>query len=122
MSLERHQAEDLLYKEARLIDEGNLDDWLTLFTQDSHYWIPAGRYDIDPMREVSIIYDDRQRMEERVWRIQSGIAWAQEPLSRTRHVVSNVEVLNSTDDEATVSSYLILFEMRRGAQGAFAGR
>jgi 3-phenylpropionate/cinnamic acid dioxygenase small subunit len=123
MPIDRWEIENFLYKEARLLDEGKLQDWLKLFTEDARYWIPCNRDDIDPMREVSIIYDDRQRMEERVWRIESGLAYAQEPRSRTRHLITNVEALGGeTDDSVAVSSNFVIYELRRGKQEAFAGR
>lgn len=120
--LQRLEVENFLYHEARLIDEGRLEEWLALFTPDARYWIPANRDTIDPLREVSIIYDDRQRMEERVWRIQSGLAYAQEPRSRTRHLITNVEVMEAQDELVKVSSNFVLYELRRGKQTAFAGR
>ena len=59
MPIDRWEIENFLYREARLLDEGKLQDWLKLFTEEARYWIPCNRDDIDPMREVSIIYDDR---------------------------------------------------------------
>jgi benzoate/toluate 1,2-dioxygenase beta subunit len=123
MAAGRQDIESFLYYEARLIDEHKLDDWLSLFTDDARYWVPCNRDSIDPMREVSIIYDDRQRMGERVWRIQeSDAAYAQEPRSKTRHLISNVELVNVDDEQAVVSSNFSIFELRRGTQTAFAGR
>jgi 3-phenylpropionate/cinnamic acid dioxygenase small subunit len=75
------------------------------------------------MRQVSIIYDDRQRMEERVWRIESGLAYAQEPRSRIRHLITNVEVLpGETEDSASISSNFVVYELRRSKQSAYVGR
>jgi 3-phenylpropionate/cinnamic acid dioxygenase small subunit len=123
MNVDRQEVENFLYKEARLLDDGKLQEWLALFTPDARYWIPCNRDDIDPMREVSIIFDDRQRMEERVWRIESGLAYAQEPRSRTRHLLTNVEVLpGETEDSAATSSNFVVYELRRGKQLAFVGR
>src|SRR4051812_1093271 len=93
----RLAVEAFLYREARLIDEGHFDEWLTLFTEDAHYWCPSNRDDVDPEREVSIIYDDRVRLSDRVWRLQSGKAFAQQPPSRTCRLISNVEVLDGPD-------------------------
>lgn len=123
MNVDRQEVENYLYKEARLLDEGRLQEWLALFTAEARYWIPCNRDDIDPMREVSIIFDDRQRMEERVWRVESGLAYAQEPRSRIRHLITNVEVLpGETEDSAATSSNFVVYELRRGKQLAYVGR
>lgn len=120
--VDREEIENFLYKEARLIDSRQFDDWLSLFTDDAIYWVPCNRDDIDPTREVSIIYDDRQRMEDRIWRLQSGLAYAQDPPSRTRRLLSNIEIMDATEDKVTVSSCFAIFELRRGVQTTFAGR
>jgi benzoate/toluate 1,2-dioxygenase subunit beta len=132
---DQHAIERFLYHEARLLDEGQLDDWLALFTPDAYYWIPCNANDVDPTRHVSLIYDDRQHLEDRIWRIKSGWAHAQDPPSHTRRIVGNVEphpaptagepVVSSemiVPSELVVSSTFILVELRRGAQTLFAGR
>ena len=36
---------DFIAREAALLDEGQFDDWLALFTEDGHYWVPLlGRF------------------------------------------------------------------------------
>ena len=91
--VELKEIEAILYKEARLINEDQLDEWLDLFTQNSVYWVPCNDNDIDPETHVSMIYDDRNRMEERVWRLQTGLAYGQQPRSKTRHLITNIEIL-----------------------------
>jgi len=81
-----------LAREARLMDEGRYDEWLSLWTDDGLYWVPCNHDDIDPMREVSLIYDDRVRLGERVERLKSGSVLAQEPKPRIRRVVANIEI------------------------------
>ncbi len=120
--VDRQEIENFLYKEARLLDEGNFNDWLELFTEDAIYWAPANRYEIDPSQEVSLIYDDRGRMGDRVWRLQSGLAYSQEPASRTRHLISNVEIVESSAEKVVTSSSFAIFELRKGVQRTYAGR
>jgi 3-phenylpropionate/cinnamic acid dioxygenase small subunit len=76
------------------------------------------------MRHVSLVYDDKERMQERVWSIQSGVRWAQDPRSRIRHFISNIEILENGADEAVVSSSYAVFEIRRAIYGDryFVGR
>lgn len=121
----RAAVEEFLYSEAALLDDGQFTDWLALFTSEAHYWIPATRFDTDPTREVSIVYDDFGLLSERIWRMDSGLAYAQEPRSRTSHLVSNVRLLDSrasSSDAVESSSRFVVTEFRRGAQHTYAGR
>ncbi len=109
----RDEALDLLYLEARLLDERRFTEWLDLFTDDCVYWVPT--VGDDPSRDPSIIYDTRARMEERVYRLTQTPAHAQSPPSRTQHTISNVEVAHApAAGEANVLCHLVVFEQRPG--------
>jgi 3-phenylpropionate/cinnamic acid dioxygenase small subunit len=117
------EIEAFLYKEARLADENRYDEWSALWTDDALYWIPANADDYDPHQHISIIYDDRERLQDRVDRLKSGAAWAQEPRSRIRRVVSNIEIEPPADNgEITVSSNFVLGDLRRGLQAVYFAR
>ena len=116
------EIEQFLYREARLMDEGRYEEWLSLWTDDGLYWVPCNHDDIDPMRDVSIIYDDRQRLGERVDRLKSGSVLAQEPKPRMRRVVSNTEVVSRAGLETTVHSNFILGIARFSTQQIWMGR
>jgi benzoate/toluate 1,2-dioxygenase subunit beta len=122
MAVDRHKLENFLYREARLMDEHAYDEWLALWDKDALYWVPCGRDDLDPAREVSLIYDDRTRLETRIMRLKSGVAHAQEPKSRMRRVVSNIEAEEGENGEVVTHSNFVLAELRRGKQDTFAGR
>ena len=116
-------AEAFLFREARLIDDGRFDEWLSLFAPDCLYSLPiladadTGAGESDPQElalEPSLIHDDRRRLEERVFRLQETRAYAQEPPSRTQHNISNVEVLDGGRAAARVLCNLTLFEVRVG--------
>ena len=110
----RQDAEELLYREARLLDEGRLDAWLDMLSDDTHYLVPLTS---DADDALSIIREDRFRLEARVWRItQTGLSHSQDPASRTTRVVTNIEVVDGQKDEATVHSVLVLHEWRPGGQ------
>ena len=112
---------ELLYHEAALLDERRFDEWLELFTDDALYWVPQGE-DGDPARQVSIAYDDRRRMHERVLRLTSGFAYAQDPPSRTCHVLGNVRQTGESDGALQIASALIVAEVRRNTQQLYAGQ
>lgn len=115
-------AHDLLVREAWLIDEGWLQEWLDLFTATCLYWVPTTPGGGDPRHEVSIAFDDRRRLEDRVHWLNTGYVWSQLPPSRTRRLITNVEVLQGRrDNELQVRSNFAIFEIRPGWQRTFAG-
>ncbi len=121
MDSQRERIESFLYYEARLIDEHKYDEWLSLWTKDALYWIPCNSDDADPARQAMIIYDNRDRLEERVLRLTSTAAWAQQPRSRTRRLLSNIE-FRPIESGYAVEANFILAELRRSTQDIFAGR
>lgn len=122
MAVDRHHIENFLYREARLMDENAYDDWLALWSDDALYWIPANDDDIDPQRHVSIVYEDKTRLEDRIARLKSGAAYAQDPKSRLRRVIANIEIEEGDNGEVTVYSNFNLTELRRSQQRTLAGR
>jgi benzoate/toluate 1,2-dioxygenase beta subunit len=122
--LTRPAAEDFLYREAALLDSWQLDEWLTLFSQETPplYWIPGSDDETDPTLQTSILYDDRKRTEERVWRLLKGPAHAQIPRSKTRRMISNVMVAALSPDRAAVTSCFSIHESRKDQQRVFVGQ
>jgi 3-phenylpropionate/cinnamic acid dioxygenase small subunit len=121
-AVDARSVERFLYKEARLMDEHAYDEWLALWAASALYWVPCNRDDADPRREVSIIYDDRAALEARIERLKSGAAFAQDPKSRLRRLVSNVEIEEQRDGESVVHSNFDITEVRRGERRTIAGR
>jgi benzoate/toluate 1,2-dioxygenase beta subunit len=103
----------LLEREARLLDQMRLDDWLAMYAPECIYWVPGTPNGGDPRREVAISFDDRRRLEDRVYRLNTGYAWSQAPKSRTVRIVSNVEVFATADAGARmVRSNFLISEFR----------
>ena len=63
-----------------------------MYAPECIYWVPGTPRGGDPRREISISFDDRRRMEDRIYRLRTGYAWSQAPKSRTVRMISNVEV------------------------------
>jgi 3-phenylpropionate/cinnamic acid dioxygenase small subunit len=118
----RCEVENLLYQEARLMDEHRFDDWLALWTADLLYWVPSNVDNADPKFHINIIYDNRSRLEDRLARMKSGAAWSQDPPSRMRRVIGNIEIEPAIDGDITVYSNFNLSELRRSIQDTYAGR
>jgi benzoate/toluate 1,2-dioxygenase beta subunit len=112
------EAEAFLFREARLLDAGELRAWLELTTDDVVYWVPVNDAGAPPDDHLSIAFDDRRRLETRIWRIaESGLNHAQDPRSATLRFVSNVEVEPAdAPGEVLVRCNLLLHEYRSGAQ------
>ena len=110
--LTRQDAEDFLYREAALLDDGRLDDWLELFTDDARYRLPIAPGE-DPL-EPALVDDDRDRLAERVFRLTSTQAHAQLPPSQTVHDVHNVALEELSEDEVLVRCNLTVHELRVG--------
>jgi benzoate/toluate 1,2-dioxygenase subunit beta len=122
MHVDRSRVENFLYREARLMDTHAYDEWLTLWTDDALYWVPSNDDDIDPERHVSIVYENRAGLEDRIARLKSGAAYAQDPKSRLSRVISNVEIEQANSGELLVHSTFNLTALRRRRMEIFAGR
>ncbi|MGH3756734.1 aromatic-ring-hydroxylating dioxygenase subunit beta [Actinophytocola sp.] len=124
MSYPADDAEILkfIYREARLIDEGRLKEWHALWTDDPLYLVPCNDANVDTAKQVSIIFDDGRRLEERIFRLTNADAHSQEPRSRVTHLVTGVEVYRDDPGEVRVHAALIIVEVRKGEQEIYAGR
>jgi len=83
-------VEAFLYREARLLDEGEFEAWRQLFAEDGLYWIPGEPGQSDPATTVSILREDKAMLEMRVRRLGHPRAFALEPRPRTVHSLGNV--------------------------------
>jgi 3-phenylpropionate/cinnamic acid dioxygenase small subunit len=117
------RIENFLYREARLMDENAYEEWLSLWADDEIcYWVPGDAGETDPAEQISIIYDNRKRLEARIKRLASGYAFAQDPKSRMRRVISNIEIDEAGDGTVVTQSNFTLGEFRRSKQDIFIGR
>ncbi|MFO0987125.1 MAG: aromatic-ring-hydroxylating dioxygenase subunit beta [Alphaproteobacteria bacterium] len=104
------QVERFVYREARLQDEHRYAEWESLWTDDGVYWVPANGDDIDPEQQMSILYDNRSRIALRVRQLLSGRHYSQEPRSRLRHLVTNIEIVRRDGPETAVGCNVLVFE------------
>jgi benzoate/toluate 1,2-dioxygenase beta subunit len=106
---ERDRFRMLLEREARLLDQLSYDDWLALYAAECIYWVPSTPGAGDPRREISVMFDDRRRLEDRIFRFRTGYAWSQAPASRTVRLIANVEVFATVREDTRMlrSNFLI---------------
>jgi 3-phenylpropionate/cinnamic acid dioxygenase small subunit len=121
-SNERDLLRGLLEREARNLDRRLFEQWLDLFTPECVYWVPSTPEGGDPRAQIAIMFDDRRRLEDRIYRLRTGYAWSQAPSSRTSRIVSNVEVFRSTrDDQRLVRSNFAISEFWDGQTRVLSG-
>jgi benzoate/toluate 1,2-dioxygenase beta subunit len=116
------EVEQFVYREARLQDELEYDAWEALWTDDAVYWVPANGDDIDPTSQVSIIFDNRSRIATRIKQLHTGKRHSQNPPSRLRRLISNVELLGEEDDDVLVGANFLVYESRERGVTLWAGR
>jgi ethylbenzene dioxygenase beta subunit len=114
-------VEPFLFREAELLDENRLREWLGLLTEDVRYQVPI-RIAKEQGAEPGItgvatdgfhLDEDYQSLEMRVERIETGFAWAEDPPSRLRHFVSNVRSESADgEDEIAVRSNVLVYRSR----------
>lgn len=116
------EVERYYYKEARLLDDRLFNDWLELWTDDAHYWAPL-RYnrtrreqhlEFSQEGEYAYFDDDKDFLAARIRRLDTGMAWAEDPPSRTRHLITNVEAEPDTSGvgDLAVRSHFLVYRNR----------
>jgi 3-phenylpropionate/cinnamic acid dioxygenase small subunit len=117
MTLEqKKEIEELLYREAALLDEHRFDDWLALFTDDVEYLVPLREHvqgEVDPAGHP-VIKDDKMMLELRAKKHQSGMSHVEIPRSMTAHLVTNILIEEGrAPDECEVSSAFLVRQARK---------
>ena len=116
-----HDVSQFLYREAELLDDWKFRDWLELLSEDISYTMrtTVNAQTRDRRRDIAppttwIFNDSKFQLERRVARLETGMAWAEEPPSRTRHIISNLHVLpTDKDDEIDVRLNYILYRSQK---------
>jgi 3-phenylpropionate/cinnamic acid dioxygenase small subunit len=133
------EVEQLYYTEAELLDDGRFTDWLELLDEDLDYWMPTLSNRLRRQQALSIaargeaaFYDEtKESLAWRIRRFDSGMAWAEDPPSRTRHLVTNVVAHHIdpanhpgfTEQDLLVRSAFLVYRNRlEREQNVFAGR
>ena len=112
--ISRAEVEDFLFREAALLDEWKLEEWLSLLTDDAAYYVPPNDHpEGDHRTTLFILADDIVRIRERVKRLMSPDCHAEYPHSRTRRMISNVRILSAEDDLVIVAANFICNRFRR---------
>jgi 3-phenylpropionate/cinnamic acid dioxygenase small subunit len=115
------EVERLFSTESQLLDERRFDEWLELFHEDARYWMPIARnvrFDrpeaeyTREQSEASWFDEGKETLRKRVQQIQGGDHWAEEPRSRTTHIVANVAIETSEGPDISVKSRFVVCAYR----------
>jgi len=117
------QVEQFLYREADLLDWRRFDEWLDVVDEDVTYWMPIshnvrrGREDDEFTRhgvDINWFDEGKETLAKRIGQIKTGQHWAEEPASRSSHLVTNIRIVDVSDDgsEAVVSCRFMVYQNR----------
>ena len=116
------EIEEFLYDEAELLDDRQFEAWLDLLSDDIRYWMPMRRNvkfdnqeheNTREQQDMSWFDEGKETLTQRVKQILTGVHWAEEPLSRVRHLISNVRLTHIAPDEVQVSSRFLIYRNRQ---------
>lgn len=123
----KQEVEEFLYREADLLDQRRFQEWLELLAEDIVYFMPmrrnvkfgqhAERENTRPGQGISWFDEDKWTLTKRVEQILTGVHYAEEPLSRVCHMVSNVRLLEvrpsaEAPEEVVVGSRFLVYQNR----------
>ncbi|MEQ8349113.1 MAG: aromatic-ring-hydroxylating dioxygenase subunit beta [Sneathiellaceae bacterium] len=121
--ISRIEVEDFLFWEAELLDDWRLKDWLALFTDDAHYYVPSTDLPPGASPDTNLFYiaDDRFRLGERVERLMKKSAHAEFPRSKTRHLISNVRIRERREDGLEVGAAFATYRSKGETTDVYVG-
>lgn len=124
------EIEQFVFYEARLLDSERFHEWLGLFTDDVHYrmsgrsnryprsskaitMLDPHRYEDEDTDQRGLFDEDIKTLTARVARLDTGMAWAEDPPSWTRHLFTNIEVVpGDSPNEVTVFCNFLVYRGR----------
>jgi 3-phenylpropionate/cinnamic acid dioxygenase small subunit len=114
---------DLVYREARLLDDKDYDAWLALFAKDGRYWLPMSRAQTDWVGVQSIAIEDMLMLRVRVERLKSPKVYAQQPPVLCQHVLQApaIEEMDHAANRYRARAPFLYCEFRHDEQLVLAG-
>ena len=117
----RHRVERFYSDEAELLDARRFEAWLDLLAEDIRYWMPIaqnrefGEWDGEHTRagkDLNWFDEGKFELEQRVKQIMTGLHWAEEPVSRTTHMISNLQVFDEGDGTIAARCRFLVYRNR----------
>jgi biphenyl 2,3-dioxygenase beta subunit len=119
-----YEVERFYYDEAALLDSHRYEEWLALFADDAHYFMPIRRtrmqreldQEFTKPGEMAFFDDSKMLLAGRIKKLESGRSWAEDPPSRTRHLITNVRILKDDGRTLQVESNFHLYRTRLNSE------
>ena len=127
----QYEVEQFYYEEAALLDAHKYAEWVELFADDTHYFMPIRRTrskreldkEFTKPGEMAYFDDDKMMLNGRALKFASGTSWAEDPPSRTRHMVHNVRVVDNRGEELDIESNFHIYRTRlKSEEDAWVGK
>ncbi|TYC69078.1 aromatic-ring-hydroxylating dioxygenase subunit beta [Stappia sp. BW2] len=116
MAISREEVIDFIYDEARMLDEGRFSEWLSLWLEDGHYWMPLDYKQTDPHLVTSLLYEDIFMLRLRVERLNGARTFSQKPKSRCHHVIQRPFIDEMEGDRIVTNTSMHYVETRLDEQ------
>jgi 3-phenylpropionate/cinnamic acid dioxygenase small subunit len=120
-----NEVQQALYFEAELLDKRRYHEWMDMLADDIHYWMPlmrtvisrdSARLEIADAQAQSYFDDDKDMLKQRVAKLDTGFSWSEDPPSRTRHLVTNIQLKEVRDAsaglEVDIECYFFVYRTR----------
>ena len=120
MTITRDQIIDFIYDEARMLDEGRYDEWLSLWLEDGIYWMPLDYKQTDAKMTTSLLHEDMFMLKLRVERLNGARTFSQKPKSRCHHVIQRPFVDEMNGDTFVTNTSMHYVETRLDEQQLLA--
>jgi len=118
----KHELEEFLHCEANLLDDRRFEEWLDFLADDIRYYMPmrknvkfgehAERENSRELQDICWFDEGKSSLTKRVKQIMTGAHWAEEPLSRVCHMISNVQILEASGSEVKVKCRFLVYRNR----------
>jgi len=120
----KFEVEEFLFTEAELLDSRQYDQWLQLLTEDIHYWAPIRRTttakevaaEFTRVGDMAWFDDDKATLQLRINRLSMGRAWAEDPPSRSRRLLTNIRIMETDGHQIRVSCNFHLYRTRLNSE------
>ena len=126
MAVSDRELIDFVYAEARMLDELRFEDWLDLYTEDGHYWMPLAHGQTDAKLHASLMYEDKLLLRVRVERLAGQRTFSQQPKSRCHHLQAPTVEHGHPESAPAEGRHVVrtafhYVETRQDAQTLYAG-
>lgn len=100
--------------EADLLDQGEFNEWLTLWQQDGLYIVPIDQQTTDFANVLNYAYDNHEMRKKRVHRLYSGESISTTPRARTIRLSGRHRIVRADEESVEVRCAQSLWEYRKG--------